>query len=189
MHNSLKFISAIMIALFLGYSCNRDNAASDAKQAAEDRNDAKFTDKASKDDAQFVVDAYSAGLVEINMAQRAKELAVTSEAKSTADMMISAHTQMNADLAALADKKVITVPSALNDNQTKEINSLAEKKGRDFDEAFADKLVSSHKDAVSLFEKASTTASDQDIRNLFSTNLPTIRQHLDMATNLQDQLK
>jgi len=189
MYHTLKFLSVFMITLFLDYSCNRDNSMSDAKQIAEDHNNAKFVDKASRTDAQYLVDAYSAGLVAINLAQRAKDLAVTTEVKNLAETMITAHTNLNADIAVLAARKQISIPDALNNDQTNEITSLCEKRGRDFDVAYTDKMMAAHKDAISLFEKASENATDKDIRDFFNTALPEVRSHLDMTMNVKDALK
>ena len=46
-----------------------------------------------------------------------------------------------------------------------------------------------HKDAVSLFDKASKDAKDPDIKAFFSHNLPALREHLQMAEQLKPAVK
>lgn len=187
MNHTLKIVSTFIIALSLN-ACNHDSAM-DTKEKAEERNDAKFDSKASEADAQYIVDAYSAGMVEVNLSQRALDLAVTSDVKDLAQTMISAHQKMNAELERLAAQKQITIPHDLNDKQISNINSICSKKGRDFDVAYTDQLISDHKDAVSLFEKASENATDKDIRDYFTNGTPMIREHLDKASEIKDRLK
>lgn len=189
MNKSIKFIYSFVILVFMASSCNQNSPVPDDKKEAEKQNDAKFTDKASEKDAKYVVDAYSAGLVEINFSKRALEISTNTQVKNFAQMMVSDHTSMGSDVEALAAKKQITLPTEMTESQTKDLNSMAEKRGSDFDKAYMDKMVSDHKDAVSLFQDASQNAADTDVRDLFIKGLPKIQGHLDMAKNIQDQVK
>ena len=50
-----------------------------------------------------------------------------------------------------------------------------------FDKEFCDRMVNGHKDVITLFEKASTDATDSDIKAWASESLPILRTHLDAA--------
>jgi putative membrane protein len=189
MNKSIRFIISLAILFFMATSCNRNSPVPDDKKQAEKQNDARFTDKETEKDAKYLVDAYGAGLVEINFSKKALEISTNQDVKNFAQMMVSDHTSMGSDVEALASKKQVTLPQEMTESQTKDLNSMAEKNGRDFDKAYIDKMVSDHKDAVSLFRDASGNASDNDVRNLFSTGLPKIQAHLDRAQTIQDQIK
>jgi putative membrane protein len=83
-------------------------------------------------------------------------------------------------LSALAQKKNITVPSTV-DIESTDYKSLNDKSGVDFDKAYYDHVVAMHKDAIDRFEKAAQDAKDADIRNWASSQLPSLRAHLDRA--------
>jgi len=178
---------AIIAGIIVADGCR--NHSTDPKEVAEDNNAAKFRSRASERDAQFVVDAYSSGLEEIRMSEDAKAYAYTSDVKNFAGNMISAHTGLNEKLEALAAGKQISIAKDLTKDQLDKIAALNNKKGKEYDEAYLDKVIDAHKDAISLFEKASTDATDEEIRAVFNSALPELRNHLDMATAARDHLR
>jgi putative membrane protein len=179
----------LTVSLISFGSCGGDDHKDNPKDSAEEMNDEKFDTRASEKDAQFMVDAASDGLAEVRMAEHARDRATTQDVKDLAAAMIAAHTTMNAQVKALAAQKNITIPADLTEKQTKDIADLDEKTGIDFDKAYTDKLISMHKDAINLFEKASSNAEDQQIRDLFVGGLPELRHHLDMAQATDDKLE
>ncbi len=100
-------------------------------------------------------------------------------------MMETEHTKALADLQALVAKKQITIPTALTDDGMNANKNLMDIKASDFDKEYADVMVSGHKDAISKFEKASTDATDADIRDWAASMLPAFRKHLDLSINCQ----
>lgn len=50
-----------------------------------------------------------------------------------------------------------------------------------FDKEYCGKMVDEHKDAISLFEKASTNTTDTDIKAWATLTLQALRSHLDHA--------
>ena len=194
MNKSLKLISFIMLAVMLSWTTACDNnrqspdSEMDTKKEAEERNDEKFEDKAMEKDAQFLVDAYSDGLAEISLSERAMDKASTPEVRELAAMMVTEHQRTNADIKAIADRKQYSLPSELTSRQSNHITRVAENTGMEFDKEYVDELISDHKDAISMFEKASSQANDPDVRNFFSTGLPKLRMHLDEARTVKAKL-
>jgi putative membrane protein len=45
-------------------------------------------------------------------------------------------------------------------------------------------MVQSHQEQVNLFERASNSVQDKDLKSLATTKLPVLREHLDGATKL-----
>lgn len=183
------FIGIVSGLAFSLTSCssNNDNSV-DNKKEAEQHNDAKFDNKSEKD-AQFVVDAADISLTETILAQLAEKNASMSDTKELAMMMDKDHKKAYDDLAPLAAKKTITIPTAMSESSQKDYNNLMEKRGNDFDKKYCDMMVSGHKDAIDKFEKASKDAVDPDIQAWATNMLPTLRKHLDMAMNCQEKCK
>lgn len=176
---------AFLAAFLLVSSCNNTQRQEDSKEVAEDHNDAKFVNNQDERDAQFLVNAAENNLEEIQLGQLAQQMGGSSDVKELGKIMEVAHNKSLADLNALAQSKMITLPASLTDNAIGAYKSLNEKSGIDFDKAYADKMVSVHKDAIAAFEKASTDSTDSEIRNWAKTSLPDLRKHLDLAMDCQ----
>jgi putative membrane protein len=168
-------------------SCDRSDSETNTEKDAEKRNEEKFAREGERD-ADFVVDAYTDGMIEIRMAERVKGLLVTQDAKNVADMMITEHTAMNNDLRALATKKQISLPTELTRMQQDDIDDVADEAGINVDQEYLDKAVSMHRDAVDHAEKASSKANDTEVQSAFAAALPKLRSHLDMAKTARDRV-
>ena len=182
----LTFASAsLIIVLTTLPSCN-NSKPEDTKEVAEEHNDAKF-DNAKEDDAKFLVSAAEINLEEINLGQLAQNNSMNADVKSLGKMMETEHTKALSDLQALAAKKQITIPTALTDDGMSASKKLMEMKASKFDKEYCDMMVNGHKDAINKFEKASTDATDPDIRNWASSMLPALRTHLDHCLTCQSK--
>ena len=185
-------VAALAGSVFLFQACNSNTgeANSNPKDSAEEHNEAKF-DKLGEKDAQALVDAYSAGLMEVNMADTAKVYAKTTEAKTLAGKIAEGHTALNTQIRNLAEKKQVTLPPDISANDKEKISKMADhdKKNLSFDKDYAEDMVSKHKDAISLYEKCANECTDQDIRNWFASAVPELRKHLDLAMNSEEKLK
>ena len=180
----LTFASAWLMLLFTTLpSCNNEKPK-DTKEVAEEHNDAKF-DNAKEDDAKFLVSAAEINLEEIQLGQLAQTRGTTTHVKELGKMMETEHTKALADLQNLAAKKQVTIPISLTENGMDENKKLLDTKGSKFDKEYADMMVSGHKNAIDIFQKAADEASDPDIRNWATTMLPALRIHLDHSINCQ----
>ncbi|HET8963059.1 MAG TPA: DUF4142 domain-containing protein [Chitinophagales bacterium] len=169
-------------------SC-KDKAPEDTKEAAQEINDKNMEGHSAEKNAQFAVDAYSNGLMEIEMSKLAQQKSTSEDVKSLAGEMIDAHTKVNAELKEIADRKNIVLAEGLTEDQRDKLNKGMEKEGNEIDEYYSEKLVSAHKDAIDLFEKASDKEEDADLKNFFSSKLPELKQHLEKAETLENKVK
>jgi len=182
----IAFLSATAVVLTLTLPSCSNPKPEDTKEVAEDQNDAKFSN-AKEDDANFLVDAAEIHLQEMELGKLAQTRATTSSAKDLAKMMETEHSKALSDLQGLAAKKQITIPTTLTDDGMSANKKLMDIKGSKFDKEYADMMVDGHKDAISTFEKASTNAQDEDIRNWATSMLPTLRKHLDQSIMCQKE--
>jgi len=182
----LTFAAAVFIlTLTIIHSCN-NSKPEDTKKVAEEHNEAKF-DNAKEDDAKFLVSAAEINLEEIQLGKLAQSNSMNADVKSLGKMMETEHSKALADLQKLATKKQITIPSTLTDEGMSASKKLMDKKESKFDKEYCDMMVNGHKDAISKFEKASTNATDPEIRNWAASMLPTLRTHLDHSITCQKQ--
>jgi len=166
-------------------SCSNTGQPDDTKEVAEDKNDEQFDNNKQEKDAQFLVNAAEINLEEIQLGQLAQQKGTTAHIKELGKMMEDAHTKSLSDLAVLAQGKMITIPNAPTESAQDVYKNLNEKTGSDFDQAFSDRMVDGHKDAINVFEKASSNCSDPDIKNWATAALPALRTHLDHSIESQ----
>jgi hypothetical protein len=68
------------------------------------------------------------------------------------------------------------------------VNKFNQLNGADFDKQFIDHMVQSHQKSVDLFDRQARQGEDAQVRAFAARTLPTLRQHLQMAKDLQTQL-
>jgi putative membrane protein len=137
------------------------------------------------DDRKFVTEAAGGGLYEVAVAKLATEKATDPQVKSFASMLVDHHTQANEKLKQVATSKGVELPSALPADKQKELDQLSKVEGAAFDQQFVQIVgVKDHKANIALFEKASKTAKDTDVKAFAETTLPTLKSHLSAAEKL-----
>ncbi|TSJ43332.1 DUF4142 domain-containing protein [Mucilaginibacter corticis] len=192
-----KLSSILMITAVAGLmlqACNGNKK--DSTSSADSVNAVKDTTTTGKtgiavvaDDAKFAVDAANGGMTEIQLSQLATTKAVNSKVKDFANMMITDHTKAGDSLKAVATTKNITLPDSVNADSKKAIADLSAKSGADFDKAYVDKMVADHKATVDMFESASKSLKDPDLKAFVDKTLPTIKGHLDHINKIKAGMK
>ena len=61
--------------------------------------------------------------------------------------------------------------------------------GKSFDQAFVKQMVDDHTSTIKAFEDESKKGTDTDLKSWVDKTLPTLRDHLKMAKDLQKKLK
>jgi len=118
---------------------------------------------------------------EVALSQLAADHAAGADVKSLAQMMITDHQRLNADLQMLASRKNVDISKPIQKGQTEGVDSLAKYSGADFDKAYVKAMVEAHKGAVALFQKESTDGKDPEVTALAAKYLPVLSEHLQHA--------
>jgi putative membrane protein len=139
-------------------------------------------------DKSFIKNSYEDGLAEVRLGELGQAKTGNADLKAFATQMVTDHGKANTSLKALADSKGVEVATDLTMMAKAKVKLLDAKSGADFDRAFAEAMVSNHKDAVSAFEKAANEATDTDVKNFATMTLPTLKMHLAMAEDLNKKL-
>jgi putative membrane protein len=177
----------IVTTILIFTSCGNNQKPKDTKDVAQGRNETKFDSKNQVTDAQFIVNATEINMIQIQLGQLAQQRGQTTHVKELGKMMEDAHTKSQIDLTALAISKRISIPTSPTDNVRNTYANLNDKSGNDFDQAYADMMVSSHKDAIKTFEDATTNRYDTDINNWAIATLPELRTNLNHSIDCQNK--
>ncbi len=187
---------ALLGGVFLFASCGNNQNPQDTKVIAEERNAEQFDNNNNtnnmndrlEEDADFLVTAAEISMEQIRLGQLAQTNGTSPHVKELGKMMEDAHTKSLNDLKALAGRKMITIPTTDTEDVQDSYNSLNEETGDDFDNEYADMMVSRHKDAISAFEDASDDSNDAEIKQWATASLPAMRTHLEHSIDAVKKL-
>ncbi|GAA4017206.1 DUF4142 domain-containing protein [Hymenobacter fastidiosus] len=173
-------------------ACSSDASKKDPVAEARFQNEKRIGDeditKKQERDAEFMVDAASDGQLEVELGKLARQKAATPAVRSFGQHMMTQHAEVNQALRALAEQKGLSLPAGLGEEQQKAYQELAALTGLEFDKKYLDLMVDDHANDVDAFDDMSEDAYDGDIRGLAAKYLPTLKEHLDLAKKVQDQL-
>ena len=141
------------------------------------------------EDKEFVSKAGMAGLYEVQAANLALQKAQSAEVKAFAQRMVTDHSQANAELSRLATTKGLALPTELDGEPESAVEHLATLSGAEFDKAYMQHMVPDHEKTIAEFDRASTTATDADVKAFAGKTLPVLRQHLQMAKDVSSKLR
>ena len=131
----------------------------------------------------FVTKATQAGLAEIQMGTLAQQRSKDPKVKSFAARMVEDHTRVNAELAALAKRKNLEVPTDLDGEHATMVHTTSAKPPSEFDTNYGKHMIEAHDAAVTLFSDASAVG-DKDLAAFAKKTLVTIHQHQQLAAEL-----
>jgi len=187
------YISALII---LSFSCN--NGPADPVKTAKEENTEKIDSQMdtqrhvdsvaalpTKEDADFVVNAASGGMLEVQLGQLVQTRSKNQRVKQFASMMVKDHGAGAEKLKALARSKNITLPDSISNQQQKEKQQLQLKKGAALDEAYINLMVDDHKNDIREFEKQAMNGTYPDVKAFARDNLRMLHIHLDSALSIQ----
>jgi putative membrane protein len=184
----LALISVAML------SCNsqrgNENQSIDGDSTMNDNSmNQSMLDNDEDKDMDFMEEAALGGLMEVELGKYAQQNAVNPRVRNFGAMMVKDHSKANDELKALAAKKNILFPTALDEAHLRKLNNLKEKKGADFDKAYMDEMLDDHQKDTDKFKRHAEDGMDPDIRTFASKTLPVLLMHQDSARTINDALK
>lgn len=193
-----------------------DKNKGDKNKGDKKKSDASDSGMLSSSDKKFIIEAAEGGKMEVHMARMAVERAASDSIKQFSQRAIDDHSKANQELMQLAQQKGVILPAHLlpesdhgaaqtsvsSDSNTtgsnkmgkgdkkahKDMMKLAQLSGADFDREYMREQVKHHEKAVNLFEKESMKGKDADVKAWAAATLPTLREHLRMARELNNSV-
>ena len=138
-------------------------------------------------DADFARKAALSGMKEVRVSQHAASSAGNAEVKQFASQLVQDHTNANEKLKAAAGTMNVQLPADLDAEHRAQAQRLTAMTGAGLDRGYVDHMVESHRKSVALFEQESQNGSGA-LREFATATLPTLREHLRMAQDLQGRL-
>lgn len=157
-----------------------------ASGAGTDSSNAMSANTNAAADGDFMMEAASGGLMEVELGRTASTAAVSAKVKTFGKMMVTDHTKANTELKAIAAKKNVTLPTAPTGMHQTHISEITAKNGADFDKAYVDMMVNDHKEDVSKFEDEAKNGKDPDVKAFASKTLPVLQKHLKSIQAIQE---
>lgn len=146
---------------------------------------AETSQPASKADHQFMDEAAQGGMAEVKMGELAQRKSSRAAIKAFGETLVRDHSKANDQLKELAASKSVTLPAKCSDEQEKHYSMLEKLDGAAFDKAFAEHMVSDHKQDISKFQTEAQSGKDSEVKRFASETLPTLQEHLKTAQALQ----
>lgn len=142
----------------------------------------------SPDDKEFVSKAGMGGLAEVQMGNLALQKASNADVKAFGQRMVTDHSKANEELQQLATAKGVALPTELTGEMKDTYDHLASLSGAEFDTSYMKHMVEDHEKDVAEFDKASTSATDADLKAWAGKTLPTLQSHLQNAKDVAKKL-
>ena len=142
----------------------------------------------SPEDKEFVSKSGMGGLFEVQAGNLALQKASSADVKSFAQRMVTDHGKANAELASLATAKGVALPTELEGPEESAYEHLQSLSGAEFDKAYMQHMVEDHNKAVAEFDKASTSATDADVKAWAGKTLPALQEHSAMAKDIAQRM-
>jgi putative membrane protein len=139
-------------------------------------------------DRHFMEDAARGGMEEVRLGKLAVDRAASPDVRSFGQRMIDDHSRADDQLRQLAARDGVELPADVGHKGREAYDHLAKLSGPEFDRAYIRMMVKDHKDDIDDFRKAADHSTDPDVRHFASATLPTLRDHLRMAQDIQDRM-
>jgi len=169
-----------------GSSTTGGQAAPAAQPGTGTRNaETNKDDKISRGDREFILEAAKSGMFEVQAAQLGAVRATDLNVKRFAAMLADQHTAANKELVQLANSKKVELPAAPTHAMRRELESLAKRTGREFDQEFVRNVgIKAHEKDIKTFEKARMDVKDAQLRSWIDKTMPTLLEHFAQAQRL-----
>jgi putative membrane protein len=133
----------------------------------------------------FVKEVAISDLFEIESSKLAAQRASDEATKSFASKMVTDHTKTSTELKqAVSSDPNTPIPDALDSSHQSKLDKLKGLTGEDFTKQYHDDQVTTHKNAVSLFERYAKGGDSEKLKSWATKTLPDLQHHLDLARSL-----
>jgi putative membrane protein len=145
----------------------------------------KGNDAGGVDPATFVQKVGHINLGEIELGTLATKRSARADVKEYGQRLASDHQKAYQDLKKVAAADNLQVPTTTDKHHKDLATKLGSLQGASFDRDFLPAMVKGHKEAIQLFEAEANSGRDVALKSYAQKCLPTLREHLKMAEELQ----
>jgi len=135
-------------------------------------------------DHKFMMDAAHANLAEIRMGEVVAQRATSPDVKSLAQMTAADHTRTQAELAQIAQKMGMTLPTELHPHHRALMDGMSKLSGMEFEMAYVKGQVAGHAMMVDMLRMYDKMGKNRDLEAYAEKGLPVVERHYEMARQL-----
>lgn len=132
-------------------------------------------------DSAYIRQAISGNYLEVALGRIAESRAQDSSVKEFARRMIADHNSMNQQWTSLARKSRMAVTVDFGPGGKQTIDRFEDLSGTAFDQAYMTEMIGDHEEDLSTFQRLARSAGSAEVRQLASSGVPTLREHLALA--------
>jgi len=132
----------------------------------------------------FLQKAAEGGTAEVQLGKLAVEKASADDVKAFGQKMVDDHTQLNNQMAPLAESKGVALPRKMGKADQAEYDKLAGLSGEAFDKEYVAYMVKDHHEDLREFRTAAMNTNDPDMKMALDKAAKVIREHMVMADKL-----
>jgi putative membrane protein len=172
---NIRFITGLIAITCIGLG-GAALAQNPKSKSDSNSNKAKASALSSADKA-FIKDAAKGGMMEVAMGRVAEKNASDSEVKNFGARMVKDHSKANEDLKAIAKEENVGWPAEKEAGKWKS------------DKDYMDAMVKDHEKDLAAFEKEAKDGSDPKVKSFADKTAKIVREHLEMAKEVDAKLK
>ena len=135
-------------------------------------------------DKLFLRTAVAGNLLQIKLGQLAAQKGSTADVKELGQKMVTDHTEINADLAPIADSMGVMVPKKISKEDQAAYEKLNGLSGTAFDTAYITLMVNDHHQDLREYRQEFITATDETLKDAVLKSAKIIREHMTMVDKL-----
>lgn len=142
----------------------------------------------SKQDQQFVNQAYSINAGEVKLGELAQKKGTTPDVKDYGRRLAEDHRLGLEQLQRAAQKDNIRLPTQLDQKHQELYQKLSQLSGPQFDQAYLEHMKEGHQEAIDTFQKEVDKGSHQNLKQYAQKQLPVLKAHKAIAKqNLKEE--
>ena len=141
----------------------------------------RFRCRGTGADTAYIRQAIGGNFTEVGLGRLAESRAADSAVKEFAERMISEHNSMNEQWAALARKNGMKITVDFSPAGKQSAERLEDLSGAAFDQSYMAEMIRHHEQDLAAFQRMAASARSPEVRQLASSGVPTIREHLALA--------
>jgi len=135
-------------------------------------------------DKMFLRKAASGGLAEVQLGQLATQKGGAQDVKDFGQTMVTDHTELNGEMAPIADSLGVMLPKKLTKEDQAEYEKLNGMSGDDFDKEYVSFMVKDHHQDLREFRTEAADTSDAALKNAADRGVKVIYAHMTMIDKM-----
>jgi len=129
-------------------------------------------------DKMFLRKAAEGGIAEVELGKLAAQKATDETVKSFGQLMVDDHTELNKEVATVADTLGIRLPEKMGKESQAAYNKLSALTGDEFDREYITMMMRDHHEDLRAFRMEANTTADPDLKSAVDKGALVIRRHM-----------